>query len=88
MNRFLRMFFSDPAENAVAAINRLRDAPEEKTGDLNSTIANTAIVAERTIGLRMFDVQIRGAWAMANGAIAEMQTGEGKTLAAVPAVVW
>jgi len=42
------MFFSDPAENAVAAINRLRDAPEEKTGDLNSTIANTAIVAERT----------------------------------------
>src|SRR2546425_6262865 len=36
----------------------------------------------------MFDVQIQGAVALASGKIAEMQTGEGKTLAAVPAVVW
>jgi preprotein translocase subunit SecA len=36
----------------------------------------------------MFDVQVRGALALANGKIAEMQTGEGKTLAAVPAIVW
>ena len=39
-------------------------------------------------GLDMFDVQVRGALALADGRIAEMQTGEGKTLAAVPAVVW
>jgi preprotein translocase subunit SecA len=33
-------------------------------------------------------VQIEGALALARGSIAEMQTGEGKTLAAVPAVAW
>ena len=36
--------------------------------------------------LRPHDVQILGALAMAEGKIAEMQTGEGKTLAAVMAV--
>ena len=35
----------------------------------------------------MFDVQLQGALALAHGKIAEMQTGEGKTLAAVPAIV-
>jgi preprotein translocase subunit SecA len=92
VNRFLRAFFSDPTDNAVALVNRLRAQPPDRQGDegddLPSVIAATALVAERTLGLRMFDVQIRGALAMANGSIAEMQTGEGKTLAAVPAVVW
>ncbi len=37
----------------------------------------------RTLGLRPFDVQIVAALAMDEGAIVEMQTGEGKTLAAV-----
>ncbi len=36
----------------------------------------------------MFDVQIEAARTLAHGKIAEMQTGEGKTLAAVPATVW
>jgi preprotein translocase subunit SecA len=36
----------------------------------------------------MFDVQLQGALALASGKIAEMQTGEGKTLAAVPAIAW
>ena len=92
MNRFLRTFFSDPTDNAVALVNRLRaQAPDRKgdeSDDLSSLIASTAVAAERTLGLRMFDVQIRGALAMANGCIAEMQTGEGKTLAATPAAVW
>jgi preprotein translocase subunit SecA len=50
--------------------------------------ALTAIIAERLLGLRMFDVQLLGALALQRGEIAEMQTGEGKTLAAVPAIVW
>ncbi|HVW09200.1 MAG TPA: hypothetical protein VHC90_11500, partial [Bryobacteraceae bacterium] len=50
--------------------------------------ALTAVVAERLLGLRMFDVQILGAISLARGEIAEMQTGEGKTLAAVPSIVW
>tara|TARA_Y200000002_G_scaffold383143_1_gene403521 strand:- start:2497 stop:5049 length:2553 start_codon:yes stop_codon:yes gene_type:complete len=38
--------------------------------------------AKRTIGLRHFDVQIIGAIALHEGKIAEMKTGEGKTLVA------
>ena len=56
--------------------------------DLIETFALTAVIAERILGLRMFDVQILGALALVRGHIVEMQTGEGKTLAAVPAVVW
>jgi len=56
--------------------------------DLIETFALTAIIAERILGLRMFDVQILGALALVRGHVVEMQTGEGKTLAAVPAVVW
>ena len=40
-------------------------------------------VSHRVLGLRPFDVQMLAALAMDDGHIAEMQTGEGKTLAAV-----
>ena len=40
-------------------------------------------VAPRELGLRPFDVQIVAALALDRGAVVEMQTGEGKTLAAV-----
>jgi preprotein translocase subunit SecA len=36
----------------------------------------------RTLGMRHFDVQLHGGWVMLNGMIAEMETGEGKTLTA------
>jgi preprotein translocase subunit SecA len=39
-------------------------------------------VAGRTIGLRHFDVQLLGGLAMLRGMVAEMETGEGKTLTA------
>ena len=38
--------------------------------------------AARTIGQRHFDVQLIGGWAMLNGMLAEMETGEGKTITA------
>ncbi len=38
--------------------------------------------AKRTVGERHFDVQLLGGIALHNGAIAEMRTGEGKTLVA------
>ena len=38
--------------------------------------------ARRTRGQRHYDVQLLGGWAMVQGRIAEMATGEGKTLAA------
>jgi preprotein translocase subunit SecA len=49
-----------------------------------------AIVREagkRTMGMRHFDVQLVGAMALHEGCIAEMKTGEGKTLTATLAVV-
>jgi preprotein translocase subunit SecA len=39
-------------------------------------------VAAQTIGMRHFDVQLRGGWILLNGMVAEMETGEGKTLTA------
>ncbi|MCP4767155.1 MAG: prepilin peptidase [Gammaproteobacteria bacterium] len=36
--------------------------------------------AARTLGKRHYDVQLYGGWLMINGMLAEMQTGEGKTL--------
>ncbi len=59
-----------------------------RDADVVETFALAAAIAERVLGLRMFDVQILGALALQRGDIAEMQTGEGKTLAAVPAVIW
>lgn len=38
--------------------------------------------ARRTVGMRHFDVQVMGAIALHEGKIAEMKTGEGKTLVA------
>jgi preprotein translocase subunit SecA len=49
-----------------------------------------AVVREtgkRTMGMRHFDVQLAGAMALHDGCIAEMRTGEGKTLTATLAVV-
>ncbi len=53
---------------------------------LAEAMALAAEMSERILGLSMFDVQLIGALVMADRKIAEMQTGEGKTLAAVPAV--
>ncbi len=44
-------------------------------------------ISERTIGLRHYDVQLIGGMALHDGRIAEMKTGEGKTLVATLAVV-
>jgi preprotein translocase subunit SecA len=38
--------------------------------------------ATRTLGQRHYDVQLMGAWVLLHGRIAEMDTGEGKTLTA------
>ena len=55
-------------------------------GFRDDLVANAfALVREasvRTLGQRHFDVQLMGGWALLKGMIAEMETGEGKTLAA------
>jgi len=71
-------------ENALqAATKRLRNAEEDV---LNSILPRAFAVvreaAKRTIGERHFDVQLLGAIVLHQGKIAEMKTGEGKTLTA------
>jgi len=62
---------------------------ETKTLDdiLNDIFAITREVSKRTIGLRHFDVQMVGGLVLHEGDIAEMKTGEGKTLVATLPVV-
>jgi preprotein translocase subunit SecA len=71
---------------------RLTDPDLDRTARTAATlpevVAVAAVLASRVLGLQMFDEQIAGALALAGGRIVEMQTGEGKTLAAVPAVAW
>ncbi len=56
--------------------------------DQNRAFAIVREVAGRTIGMRPFTVQVACGLAMESGCIAEMATGEGKTLAAtMPAVL-
>jgi preprotein translocase subunit SecA len=55
---------------------------------LPETFALVREAAHRTIGLRPYDVQLIGGIGLFQGKLVEMQTGEGKTLAAVaPAVL-
>jgi preprotein translocase subunit SecA len=54
---------------------------------LPETFAVVRETSRRTMGMRHFDVQLIGGMVLHDGAIAEMRTGEGKTLTATLAVV-
>src|SRR5579862_7802443 len=101
MRAFIRSIMA-PSRRDRAAIRQIRAMRGDLAGlqddelrlaarrakDLVQFVAVTTVVASRLLGQEMFDAQIQGALALARGSIAEMQTGEGKTLAAVPAVAW
>jgi preprotein translocase subunit SecA len=81
-------------EPAIAAISD--EALRAKTQELKQRVGNGATLDEvlpeafavvreagkRTLNMRHFDVQLIGGIALHNGKIAEMRTGEGKTLVA------
>src|SRR3954469_10450134 len=54
---------------------------------LRETFAIVREMGKRTMGMRHFDVQLIGGMVLHGGNIAEMKTGEGKTLTATLAVV-
>src|SRR5918911_442949 len=55
---------------------------------LSETFAVVRETSRRTLGMRHFDVQLIGGMVLHDGSIAEMKTGEGKTLTAtLPAVL-
>ena len=63
-------------------------AGEKSTDDvLNEVFAIVREVGKRVLNMRHFDVQLIGGLVLNDGAIAEMKTGEGKTLVATLAVV-
>jgi preprotein translocase subunit SecA len=78
---------SDEELKAEADSLRERAGGGESLDDLlQEAFALTREAARRSIGQRHFDVQLVGGMALHDGAIAEMKTGEGKTLTATLAV--
>ena len=59
------------------------EAPDALLEEVFATVREVSV---RTMGLRHFDVQLMGAMALTEGCIAEMKTGEGKTLVSTLAV--
>jgi preprotein translocase subunit SecA len=61
---------------------RIQEGGESLDGLLPEAFANCREAAKRALGLRAFDVQLMGGIFLHQGNIAEMRTGEGKTLVA------
>ena len=89
--------FIDKINSFSAEMKKIsNDSLSAKTSDFRQRIGNgedldsvlpeafavVREVSERTIGLRPFDVQLIGGYFLHKGYIAEMKTGEGKTLTA------
>jgi preprotein translocase subunit SecA len=101
MGRFLESLLA-PSRGDAAVIKRIHemrsrfarlpDGPLRQAAleakELPQWLGAAAVIAARVLGQEMFDVQLQGALALARGSIAEMKTGEGKTLASAPAVAW
>ena len=62
------------------------EAGETLDDILNEAFATVREASKRSLGLRHFDVQLVGGMVLHNGMIAEMKTGEGKTLVATLAI--
>src|SRR6476620_8199660 len=78
---------SDDELKAQTEVFRQRLANGEKLDDLiPEAFATVREAAIRTLGQRHYDVQLIGGIALHRGEIAEMKTGEGKTLVATLAV--
>mmetsp|Transcript_5639 Transcript_5639/g.13299 ORF Transcript_5639/g.13299 Transcript_5639/m.13299 type:complete len:887 (-) Transcript_5639:271-2931(-) len=78
--------FKTLSNNELRTKNIKLQKQYKKTGDLNSLLVESfALTREaslRTLGLKHFDVQLIGGLVLNNQKIAEMKTGEGKTLVA------
>ncbi len=80
-DRFVAM--SDEELRAMTPAYRERLEKGESLDDLlPEAFATVREAAKRTLGQRHFDVQLVGGMVLHSGKIAEMKTGEGKTLVA------
>ncbi len=70
----------------LSAVRERTGGSPEKDADIAEVFALVRESARRTLKERHYDVQLIGGLALAKGKIAEMRTGEGKTLVATLAV--
>ncbi|MDX2436612.1 MAG: preprotein translocase subunit SecA, partial [Acidobacteriota bacterium] len=86
--------FNAIKERVLAATSDLSDDPRERATfvqkvldpELFEVFALVREASKRSVGMRHFDVQMMGGIVLHEGRIAEMRTGEGKTLVATLAV--
>ncbi|MBD3829871.1 MAG: preprotein translocase subunit SecA, partial [Arcobacter sp.] len=71
-------------EELKSEFNKLKELVQKEEKSLNDVLfesfAITREASSRTLGMRPYDVQLIGAMVLHDGRIAEMKTGEGKTL--------
>ncbi len=84
-------FSSLTNEELQENFNKLKQEVQDKTKTLdevlNESFAITREASKRILGMRHYDVQLIGGMVLHEGRIAEMKTGEGKTLVGSLAVV-
>jgi preprotein translocase subunit SecA len=71
--------FAPAVREVSLALRRRQDFPDQEVARAFALIRE---LSQRVLGQRHYDVQVIGAFAMLKGMLAEMATGEGKTLAA------
>ena len=77
----------DELKNAFEELKRsVKDKQKSLNDVLNDSFAITREASKRVLGMRHYDVQLIGGMVLHDGNIAEMKTGEGKTLVATLAI--
>lgn len=86
VNRLASRYEGISSSELKAEVKRLRGLLRKEL-DNDEIVAHAfALIRElsgRELGMRHYDVQIQGGFALLRGFVAEMQTGEGKTLTAI-----
>src|ERR1041385_8109207 len=82
----LELESDDELRERYAELRRRHENGESLDDLLPESFALTREAAKRSLGQRHFDVQLIGGMVLNDGNIAEMKTGEGKTLTATLAV--
>ncbi|MDX2493697.1 MAG: prepilin peptidase, partial [Desulfuromusa sp.] len=86
MHHYGQLFEKLDDEGMRSKTSELRRQLHQQGLTQKLTIQAFALVREtagRTLNMRHFDCQLMGGWIMIHGGLAEMETGEGKTLTAV-----
>ncbi|TYR16174.1 accessory Sec system translocase SecA2 [Corynebacterium urealyticum] len=72
---------------ATEAVVKAGESEKGRIKDVPQLLAVLREVTRRTLGVAPFDVQLQGTLALLNGDVAEMATGEGKTLTGAMATI-